>query len=182
MKDGYFTFYIYWSYSEKILKKDLSEIFHISKDQIVNLAQAKNHKITYEMRQFRCNSQNSHNSIFCNEINLFVNGEVVIDSRCFNNLLLANHISLAVKKEVLIFNESDNPYLWLLIDQNNLYLVSEIEDNNDCILIDKQNAKKLFFEKALTLLPGIDYYTDSRPAKAYYVNDYNLWSTCIREI
>lgn len=180
MKRGHFVFYLKENISEEFLKIILAQIFSVKVPQIVGILEGGGGG-TYEIRNLNSlnTSTNELNNDFRYEVNLYVPKDIILKTSIFNNLLLGNKVSLFLNKEVLVYNESDNAYLWLLINEDDLYLVKEIVGENTSISIDRTSKIKLSFKKALELLPGKEYYNTDIETAAFYVKDSNIWKRCV---
>lgn len=161
-------------FDEALLKSSLLEIFHITESDLSNLFKGNYSLIKYEIRKL-VNYQD-----FNIEIIIYVPKEVIIENTIFNNLIIGSKISKLLNIEVLINDESDDPYQCILINKDNIYLVEEQEDECETIRINRSFAKRMNYQKALNLLPGRDYIlTDKSLRPVYYVLPSNLWNKCI---
>lgn len=180
METGHFILNTRSFVNNEFLKEILHEIFRLEVFQINSILESRKTIITYEIRRLNDTVLvNDLDNNFCFEINLYIPREYILKTGLYNNLLLGIKFFSLLKQEILIYNQSDNPYLWILINDH-VYLVDEIEGESNCVIIDKNFKRKLSLIKAINLLPGKDYY-DLNEEIAYYVKDDKLWQNCIEE-
>lgn len=129
-------------------------------------------KIKYEKRML-----GGGNGYFV-EIDIFAEEETCLTAGVYNNLLLALRVVEFIEGDILINDESDDPYQWIRIDkEKNVRIVEEIdEEDTEAVLISDELGKKVDLQYALTLLPDKEYILlpqNKRPA--YYVRDSSFW-------
>jgi hypothetical protein len=172
-KNGHFVFYSRKNIQEIVLKDCLYRLFNMQPS-------FESKEVTFQTRTLNEGKSDVTNA-FCYETNIYVPGHLILLLELFNNLTLTRKISACLDVELLIFNESDNPYLWLLVTKDNLFLVKENPtSNNDCISLDPEYVLKLSYLKALSLLPDKEYFYSSNN-RAFYVTDYKQWEKCAEE-
>jgi len=157
--------------NQEILKCILS-IFKCNRNQVGELLEDGEYLIRYETLYLSDLKEG-----FYKELNIYVTPKIVEQSGVYNNLLLGLEITSLINKVVLINDESNDPYQWLLLDnEGKLYLVEENDDNLSNIVL-KANRFRLSFSKSLKLLPNLtDVRTKNIP---YYVDNSKFWLEAI---
>ncbi len=159
------------------IKEMLSVLFDVTSENIGSLLSPGLLKLRFESRDFNTISE------FDFELNVYVQDkESILELKMYNNLLFGKQVSLYVDDEVLIDDESDDSYQWLLIDKERLFLVEECDDDKSGISLIQSSKKELLFEKALLLLPNkedIDNLIIEKP-RPYFISPSSLWKTCLK--
>ncbi|WP_417351202.1 hypothetical protein [Flavobacterium alkalisoli] len=131
-----------------LLKESLSNIYGVSIDKIHDLYEYNlNSELNFEITEY--NRDNG----FCIQLELFPTKDRILISKVFNNLILGIELNRHLKQDILINDETDDPYQWLLIKDHLLYLVEEqfTEEFNNCIKIDIKH--EIDITKSLPLFP-----------------------------
>lgn len=115
---------------------------------------------------------------YCHELSVFLTKEIILEYEMYNDLIFALKFSQLSGKKALVYSHSDVPYLYLLVDGNEAFLVeNEIEDY--CISFSTSKRKKLSLSKSLEMLPKREYYETDSEKPAYYVKNGKDWYNCI---
>lgn len=117
-------------------------------------------------------------SVYCDSLDLILNNGF------YNNLILGVEISSILKREILINDESDDPYQWILINGKCIYLVESKDNNQPGITLIESNKIPLSLSKSIQLLPNKQYIIDLKENKIvavpYYVKSSLLWKNVVR--
>lgn len=164
------VFFLKSKIPKKELKKLISTIYLIEKSKI-NLLEKydENAIINYQITKIASDSD------FNYQFEIFISNDLIISSGVFNNLILAIKLNKILRKEVLINDESDNPYQWLLINNENLYLVEEEENQKQGIYIFYEKSIELDISKGIALLQNKNDYIESKKNTPYYIKNPKLW-------
>lgn len=160
--------------------KLLGNLFGLKTEEIGELSESeKTTQIRFEMRILDNTSDFKFElSIYCDSLDL------VLNKGFYNNLILGVEFSTILKKEILINDESDDPYQWILINEKFIYLVESKDDNHVGITLKESSALPLALSKAMELLPNEQYIIDLKEEKvvpsAYYVKSSFLWQNLAR--
>ncbi len=123
----------------------LKEIFNCEIEDISNLLDEKQSLIKFENRILDDVSE------FKMELNIYC-----IDESRTRELKLNNNISLGIAisksiNEVVVVNEDNiciNPYQWILIRQNKLFLVEEDDNDNNGITLNQNNQIDITYKNS----------------------------------
>lgn len=123
-------------------------------------------------------------SEFCTELNVYIpDKERVLKTELYNNLLFGVKVSEYIGDEVLVNDESDDPYQWVLIKGKQLFLVEEVDDDNEGITL-MSTKLELSYEKSIKILPGknnIESTSNEHEVdRVYFVTPSSLWNTCLK--
>ncbi len=108
----------------------------------------------------------------------------IVDINCrrithlYNDLLFAFKISEYLNEEVLINDASDDPYQWLLIQNQKLSLAEAVDNEYNGVTILRSKIQELSIEKSLEMLPSISYIQKSD--SVYFVSPSSLWKSCLK--
>ncbi|MDN4012266.1 hypothetical protein QX233_07345 [Chryseobacterium gambrini] len=112
----------------------LSNIFQCEEELIGNLLNTYNFKIKFENRLL------DNVSEFCTELNVYVDNNtnsIVF----FNNFLFGFEVSKYLNEDILVSNQGDDPYQWILVSNNQFYIVEEIDNENYGIDLQESRVK-----------------------------------------
>lgn len=122
----------------------LSNIFQCEEELIGNLLNTYNFKIKFENRLL------DNVSEFCTELNVYVDNNtnsIVF----FNNFLFGFEVSKYLNEDILVSNQGDDPYQWILISNNQFYIVEEIDNENYGIDLQESNRVKISYNEAMDI-------------------------------
>lgn len=149
----------------KIYNKDIDEI------GLFDYENKNNFLIRFQITNYVSNAD------FNYQLEIYISDEDIIQSKIFNNLILSLKINQILYVDLLIHDESDNPFQWILISGNEAFLVEEMIENTGGfgINIDFKNRQKLNKAKAIEIMPNendiiLKYYD-----KGYFVKNSNKW-------
>lgn len=119
------------------------------------------------------------------ELNIYCHSlDLILNKGFYNNLILGVELSTILKKEILINDESDDPYQWILINEKWIYLVESEDNNHVGITLKESRTLPLSLSKAMELLPNEQYILDLKEEKVvpstYYVKSSFLWQNLAR--
>ncbi|QKX04210.1 hypothetical protein HN014_04560 [Aquimarina sp. TRL1] len=107
------------------------------------------------------------------ELNVYVDIDVLTKVGAYNNLLLGLEIVTLLQRSILINDESNDPYQWLLLDKSRrLYLVEEIDNEIESICL-KEEYLELSLIKSMKLLPNFSKLNNKDIV--YFVDSPSLW-------
>jgi len=112
----------------------LSNIFQCEEELIGNLLNTYNFKIKFENRLL------DNVSEFCTELNVYVDNNtnsIVF----FNNFLFGFEVSKYLNEDILVSNQGADPYQWILVSNNQFYIVEEIDNENYGIDLQESRVK-----------------------------------------
>lgn len=165
--------------SNDYLVKMLSDIFEYKETSISELLNGVGH---YDLR-FE-NRQLDDVSEFKTELNVYIlDKRKILNLELYNNLLFGRKVAIYIKDEILINDESDDPYQWILVKEGEIFLVEEEYKDNEGINLISSNRLELAFEKALSLLPDRGYVenkSEDETDRPYFVIPANLWKDCVK--
>ncbi|CAL2090872.1 hypothetical protein [Tenacibaculum sp. 190524A02b] len=160
--------------SVKKIKESLAIIFDVDFYDIKELFNDTEAIVKYEIRKLSINQD------FNYELNLYVKRDSILITKLYNNLIFGYRFSKVLNFEILINDESDDPYQWILIEKNNLFLVEEKDTEEYGIDIIKSNRQKLNFNKAMKLLQNEEAIVNpSKANSVFYVSPSSKWNECI---
>lgn len=143
------------------IKLILSKAFNVSFYDISNLFDYEETIIRYEIIELSDN-----NDGFFLELNIYTE----LNDFISNNLMLAIELNKKLKCEILINDESYNPYQWILINTNNkIFLVESKEISDELILIEKIKGE-LNLKKSIEKLSKYNFEN-----KAYHIKIPSEW-------
>ena len=158
--------------SDEIIKESISKIFELNKSKVSQIYEDSDESvITYEKRIFE------EKIGYYIELCFFIPDNICLLSKIYNNLSFALLFVNYISDDIIIDDESDDPYQLIRITKNQeIFLVEREDSESESIIIKNSNQKKLNKEYALSLLQDKEYYLidqDKRPA--YYVKDSEFW-------
>lgn len=115
---------------------------------------------------------------YCYELNVFLPKALLLEYGMYNDLIFALKFCSLLGEKALIYNHSDIPYLYLLVDGNEVSLVED-EEEDYCISFYTSKRKKLSLAKSLGMLPKREYYETDSEKPAFYVRNGKEWYNCI---
>ncbi len=158
--------------TEESIKNILGKIYKTNQNNIKKLEDYDDKAIiNFQFTKF------GNDSDFNYQLEIFVSNDLIISLGIFNNLILAIHLNKILEEEILINDESDDPYQWLLIKNNKLYLVEEYEDLQQGINLLYEKSIELNILKAINLLQNKDYYINNKAFDPYYIKNAKKWLT-----
>lgn len=173
-----YTIYLSFKLEPPVIINSLSEIFLVDSASISSIDSTLESNITYEIRKFNCDKvtkSNISDVIFDFELNIFVTLPTLLKCGIFNNFNFASILSAKLNKGVLIYSESEDPYLWIYVDKSNYYLVDQINfDESNCILVSNEKKGLLLRTKVEELIPNTKEYLVTKHNEAYKVESINL--------
>src|SRR3569623_507643 len=99
----------------------------------------------------------------------------------YNSLLFGTKISNYTKEEVVVSDESDDPYQWILVRGSQIFLVEELATEGDGITLINSNSIELSYDKALALLPGKGNLEDPNyNSWSFSISPSSLWNNCVK--
>ncbi len=155
--------------------KVINKVFALKNTSVASLLDDRECEIRYEWNELDKEAEFSYELIVYTQ-----NKEILINSGIYNNLLFGLKLHDFIQASIIINDETDDPYQWLLIKNKKLYLVEEeFPENNGINLLEKTNCE-LSIEKSLELLPDKDFIisNSSNSKTAYYVKPSSEWSKC----
>lgn len=155
------------------LKEVLSIVYKVNIDKIdeFDYNNVKDSTLRYQITEY------SQTQDFNYQLEIFVTDDLIINSGIYNNLILAIEANKLLNVNLLIDDESDNPYQWLLINSRGLYLVEEKinEDSNYGIDIQDDMGLKINLDKALGLLPKKNDVLNKYYEESYFIKNSRKW-------
>ncbi|PQA96794.1 hypothetical protein B0A69_01615 [Chryseobacterium shigense] len=124
----------------------LKEIFNCDIKEISNLIDEEKSLIKFENRILDDISE------FQVELNIYCIDERRVEELKFNNnISLGIAISKNINEDIAVNDENicDNPYQWILIKQNSLFLVEEEEDDNNGITLNQNNRIEIPYNNSI---------------------------------
>lgn len=93
-------------------------------------------------------------------LSVYVNDEEKIKAqKLYNPLLFGLMISKYLDAEVLINAHCVDPYLWILVEHGKIYLVDEVDEDDDGVNLHKDIKKELSIDKVLASFPDDDHFS-----------------------
>ncbi|MDP3928955.1 MAG: hypothetical protein Q8R57_08015, partial [Bacteroidota bacterium] len=156
-----------------ITKSDLvnaiSKIFNLDVKEIGGLFDNEDRILTFQI-------ENIANALYFNqEVSFFIPYDIARKESVLNSLILGKKLFDIINVPILIDDESDDPFQWLLIKDQKLYLIENMEDIEQFELTFSE-IKELSLQKALFLLTN---KLDNNKT-AYLISDSKIWLTCIK--
>jgi hypothetical protein len=153
------------------IKTILSEIFNKNISDVTGLLEYNDTSIKYEIINLSDNKVG-----FYNEINVYFENEP--NNLITNNLSLAIKLSSKLNCEILINDETYNPYQWILVkNSRNIFLVESKEHMDESILIEKVIGQ-LDLQKSLEILSG---YNSENSETAYFIDSPLIWTKVFKK-
>lgn len=163
-----FVMYLSKVFRDKTIELMFANIFKTDMNQVGQLLDNVPHEIVIDSRNILESSGS------CYELSLFVPIKTTEQLGITNNLTLAIEVSRYLNSTIIVDDESDDPYQYLIIKNNQLFLTDYLENPQNCQDI-QGDIKELDIEKALRLL---NQYQNSN--SAYKVKDSRLWLNCLK--
>ncbi|MDN4011254.1 MULTISPECIES: hypothetical protein [Chryseobacterium] len=145
--DNYICYVKYDKEDAEVIEM-LSNVFNYKKEQIGNLFDQKDFEITFENRIL------DEISEFCTELNVYIpNNEITAIYP--NNFLFGYQVSKYLNQQVLVSVsfENNDPYQYILIENDLFFIVDEvIDDNSDDkygITVQKNTKIKISYNDAI---------------------------------
>lgn len=160
--------------ANKTINEFTSTLFKLTINEIDILGGDKsNSKITYEVKK------RPYLTEFNFEIIFFVPESICLNSEVYNELTVALYLSKLIEDEVLIHDQTNDPYRWILIkSQEEIYLADELisENTNDIgFIIDRRSLKKIPIKFALSALPDKNYVLLEEESRPIFYNKLKNW-------
>jgi len=154
----------------------LSNIFKYKSEKIGKLLDAGNHELKFE------NTSLNGNDEFSSVLTIYIaNKKKILKLGIYNSLLFGIRVSRYMKAEVIVSDESDDPYQWILIRDSQIFWAEELSTDGEGITLLDSSEKELFYDKALALLPGKDTLEDpSYNSWSFTISPSSLWNNCIK--
>ena len=154
----------------------LSNIFEYGPEKIGELTSEENCELKFE--NVLLDGDSEFNSVLTVYV---VNREKVLKLGIYNSLLFGLKVSSYMKDEVIVSDESDDPYQWILIRNSRIFWVEELATDSEGITLLGSDRKELSYDKALALLPGRDTLKDSNyNSWSFSISPSSLWNSCIK--
>lgn len=153
--DMIFVINVYPIVSSKDVKDFLLQTFHLSENDVNELLIENNvdAKINYEI------TIREQNVELRTEICFFLSNEDCLELGIYNDLYMALLFNKFFNLPVVINDGSEDPYRWLLIEQEGrIYLVDEKIGTDDDFSIDYDSKHKVSKEEIIAVLPGREYF------------------------
>ncbi len=165
----HFVCYFNFKIDIEVLKRALSNVFSVKKNQVSELLDEQEKiKIKYEI----INLSDTDERGYFIELNIYTLQNISKFVGIYNNLLLSIELNVYFNSNILINDESNDPFQWILVTKyRKVFLVEEKEFDNDFIVI-KENRYELSLAKSLNLLPKDINFDKSIP---YFVDNPSLW-------
>lgn len=124
----------------------LKEIFNSTENDISTISNEEKSIIKFENRILDDISE------FQTELNIYCLDEKRVKELKFNNISLGIAISKSINEDIIVSDENvcDDPYQWILIKQDKLFLVEEddTEDNNG-ITLSRNNKTEISYNSLI---------------------------------
>lgn len=124
----------------------LKEIFNSTENDISTISNKEKSIIKFENRILDDISE------FQTELNIYCIDEKRVKELKFNNISLGIAISKSINEDIIVSDENvcDDPYKWILIQQDKLFLVEEddSEDNNG-ITLSRNNKTEISYNSPI---------------------------------
>lgn len=171
------TCYLKEKLSIEEIKDLISNLFELERNRICEFLSEKECLIRFEYNVLDENFESDYNielNLYCNEKSLLLNTQI------YNNLILAFKVASLIAVRVLVNDESDDPYQWLEVIAEKLYLVEELDNDSDGINLNFLSKKSLIVEKALDILPGKEFIENDGliEKEPYFVKNSEQWKKC----
>ncbi len=120
----------------------LTEIFNSTENEISTILNEEKSMIKFENRILDDISE------FQTELNIYCVDEKIVKELKLNNISLGIAISKSINEDIIVSDENvcDDPYQWILIKQDKLFLVEEddTKDNNG-ITLNRNNKTEISY-------------------------------------
>ncbi|RFZ94335.1 hypothetical protein D0C36_01905 [Mucilaginibacter conchicola] len=132
-------------------------------------------KINYQIFCRECPSE------FKVELTFFIKEEVCLELEIFNSLIIALSFVDYFSRAVVINDESQDPYRWILVNEfKKIFVTDEViyDDNglfNEGLFIDYSTAKEITINSAMKVLPDRDYYLTKATDRPVFYNQDPTW-------
>lgn len=121
MKHHFICYFKSKKITESVLVNSLSIVFNISSCQIGELIDDGDLLIRYEIIDL-----DSSGKGFFRELNIYVEKSILIKSHINNNLLLVLELTNVIQEDIIINDESNDPYQYLLVNsKRQVFLVED---------------------------------------------------------
>jgi hypothetical protein len=162
---------------EKIITDVLSSIYLVDK-YLINKLDTYNDLsiINFEFTKY------DDVSDFNIQLEIFLNEETILNSEIYNNLILSIKLVDKLQINILINDESDDPYQWLLLTKNKkLFLIEQSYDYEIGSGINIIEVKgELDLSKAISFFPQKHYIIHYEGNKVYYIDNSKIWEKVIK--
>lgn len=114
----------------------LSDIFEYKQEQVKKLLSEDDCLIRYENRIL------DNISEFSVELVVYIQDDKLLnDIKLNNNIVLGLKISNYINEDVITDYQKNNPYQWLLIKKNRFFLVEEIDQDSNGIILENDGIE-----------------------------------------
>lgn len=163
-----FVLYLDKKNTQVLVEEMLSVVFNTNEKQIGQLLDNVSHEIVIDFRDFSIHPFNWY------ELCVFVPTEMAEKVNLTNNLSFGREVSKYLGSPVILDDESDDPYQYLMIKDERLFLLDYVEEPRNFEFVN-ETFRELSFERASEFLHSID-----RAESAYQVKDSRLWLSCVK--
>ena len=165
------TFYVDGKVSDSCVAGFLVKAFQLDAKAISQLQDCSDAEVTFEINKIGRDG-------FSSEINVFLDAALARKSGMYNNLLLGIAISRMAKCGILINDESDDPYQWILIEGDVVFLAESGCDESEDINMRINSRRVLDINFALGVFPGENDFDSERvKGSAYLVTPSSKWES-----
>lgn len=152
----------------------VANILEVEKQDVAQFLESSDCNIYYE------DSVLNDNAEFSWMLTVYVNDEEKIRAqKLYNPLLFGLTVSRCLDTEVLINAHCVDPYLWILVEQGKIYLVDEIDEDNDGVNLHKHIKQELSLAKVLASFPDEKHFdkhkTISHTAPLFPMEVWTSW-------
>lgn len=130
------VFYLKSKRKDSFIEKMLSDIFEYKQEQVKKLLSEDDCLIRYENRIL------DNVSEFFVELVVYIQDDKLLnDIKLNNNIVLGLKISNYINEDVITDYQKNNPYQWLLIKKNRFFLVEEIDQDSNGIILENDGIE-----------------------------------------
>ncbi len=176
----HFICYFKENKKDQEIRNLLNSIFNYGKYEITEISSGFNHGIRYETRIL------DESSEFKSELNVYISEiKTVLENEIYNDLLFGLVVSKFLKEDIIVNDQSDDPYQWILIRDGGAFLVEEAAGDNKGINVFPNSERRLDINKSLCLFPDINYvrkHNTNKGETAYFIVPSTLWNSSLEVI
>lgn len=115
---------------------------------------------------------------FMTELVLYCQEEFCLTKKIYNDLHIALPLAKDLKQDIVIDDQSEDPYQWILVRSNGeLFVVSELVDGEEIgsFIIDYSSMKKVTLKQVLAVLPSREYVKEDPELRQQLPNPNRFW-------
>lgn len=148
----------------------LAITFNLAQDMIMDLSDEGNSKIKYEVKILDNSSEFNVEYVF------HIHQNLKLESGLTDIVKFAQKISKFIDSPMVIDDLSDDPYQWLYLDNERLFLVEEVDSDKNGIDLYKDRMRQLDVHGIVELLPKVSDIKSGRFKESpYWVLPSDKW-------